>query len=167
MLEFRQSINNILLFPAWVCNYLPNRAKDNNQNINFTWCKNLDRRMTYICDRDINFTYQAEVESSQCSWHENSDRSDVCVCVCVCVWESHSVVSDSVICQAQLSMEFSRQEYWSGLPFPSPGDLPDPGIEPGSLVSSAVASRFFTSYATREAKSGMCPCNFYSNKKHR
>ena len=34
--------------------------------------------------------------------------------------------------QASLSMEFSRQEYWSGLPFPSPGDLPDPGIEPGS-----------------------------------
>ena len=35
-------------------------------------------------------------------------------------------------CQAPLSMEFSRQEYWSGLPFPSPGDLPDPGIKPGS-----------------------------------
>ena len=34
--------------------------------------------------------------------------------------------------QAPLSMGFSRQEYWSGLPFPSPGDLPDPGIEPGS-----------------------------------
>ena len=34
--------------------------------------------------------------------------------------------------QAPLSMQFSRQEYWSGLPFPSPGDLPDPGIEPGS-----------------------------------
>ena len=34
--------------------------------------------------------------------------------------------------QAPLSMEFSRQEYWSGLPFPSPGDLPDPGIKPGS-----------------------------------
>ena len=33
-------------------------------------------------------------------------------------------------CQAPLSMEFSRQEYWSGLPFPSPGDLPNPGIEP-------------------------------------
>ena len=33
--------------------------------------------------------------------------------------------------QAPLSMEFSRQEYWSGLPFPSPGDLPDPGIKPG------------------------------------
>ena len=35
---------------------------------------------------------------------------------------------------APLSMEFSRQEYWSGLPFPSPGDLPDPGIEPASLA---------------------------------
>ena len=35
-------------------------------------------------------------------------------------------------CQAPLSMEFSRQEYWSGLPFPSPGDLPDPGIKPAS-----------------------------------
>ena len=37
-------------------------------------------------------------------------------------------------CQASLSMEFSRQEYWSGLPFPSPGDLLDPGIKPESLV---------------------------------
>ena len=38
----------------------------------------------------------------------------------------------TVACQASLSMEFSRHEYWSGLPFPSPGALPDPGIEPGS-----------------------------------
>ena len=38
----------------------------------------------------------------------------------------------TVACQAPLSMRFSRQEYWSGLPFPSPGDLPDPGIEPRS-----------------------------------
>ena len=37
----------------------------------------------------------------------------------------------TVACQAPLSMGFSRQEYWSGLPFPSPGDLPNPGIEPG------------------------------------
>ena len=41
--------------------------------------------------------------------------------------------------QAPPSMEFSRQEYWSGLPFPSPGDLPDPGIEPGSPASQADA----------------------------
>ena len=41
-------------------------------------------------------------------------------------------------------MGFSRQEYWSGLPFPSPGDLPDAGIEPMSLRSPALADRFFT-----------------------
>ena len=41
--------------------------------------------------------------------------------------------------QARQSMEFSRQEYWSGLPFPSPGDLPNPGIEPGSPALQADA----------------------------
>ena len=41
--------------------------------------------------------------------------------------------------QAPLSMGFSRQEYWSGLPFPSPGDLPNPGIEPGSPALQADA----------------------------
>ena len=45
----------------------------------------------------------------------------------------------TVACQAALSMGFSRQEYWSGLPFPSPGDLPDPGIEPGSPALEADA----------------------------
>ena len=43
----------------------------------------------------------------------------------------------TVGCQAPLSMGFSRQEYWNGLPFPSPGDLPDPGSEPGSPVLQA------------------------------
>ena len=46
-----------------------------------------------------------------------------------------------VACQAPLSMGFSRQEYWSGLPFPSPGDLPHPGIQP---TSPALAGKFFT-----------------------
>ena len=45
----------------------------------------------------------------------------------------------TVAYQASLSMGFSRQEYWSGLPFPSPGDLPDPGIEPGSPALEADA----------------------------
>ena len=44
-------------------------------------------------------------------------------------------------CQAPLSMEFSRTEYWSGLPFPSPEGLPDPGVE---AASPALAGRFFT-----------------------
>ena len=57
------------------------------------------------------------------------------------VRKSHSVVSDSfappwiVACKAPLAMGFSRQEYWSGLPFPSPGDLPNQGIE---LMSPAL-----------------------------
>ena len=46
-------------------------------------------------------------------------------------------------CQSPLSMRFSRQEYQSGLPFPSPGDLPDPGTEPLSLTSPALAGKFF------------------------
>ena len=50
-------------------------------------------------------------------------------------------------------MGFSRQEYWSGLPFPSPGDLPYPGIELASLTFSASASRFFTTSTTWEAQS--------------
>ena len=52
--------------------------------------------------------------------------------------------------QAPLSMEFSRQEYWSGLPFPTPGDLPDSGIEPVSLASPIPAGRFFTTAPTRK-----------------
>ena len=50
----------------------------------------------------------------------------------------------TVACQAPLSMEFPRQEYWSGLPFPTPGHLPNPEIEPASSVSPALAGRFFT-----------------------
>jgi len=50
----------------------------------------------------------------------------------------------TIACQAPLSTGCSRQEYWSGLPFPSPGDLPDPGIEP-------VVGRLFIDWVTREA----------------
>ena len=57
----------------------------------------------------------------------------------------------TIACQAPLPMEFSWQEYWSGVPFPTPGDLPNPGIEPTSLVSPEMASRYFTSSANWEA----------------
>ena len=50
----------------------------------------------------------------------------------------------TVACQAPLNMEFPRQEYWSGLPFPPPGDLHNPGIEPVPLVPPALAGGFFT-----------------------
>ena len=55
--------------------------------------------------------------------------------------------------QAPLSMGFCRQEYWSGLPCPPLGDLPNPGIESAFLMSLALAGRFFTTTATWEAQS--------------
>ena len=60
---------------------------------------------------------------------------------------------------APLSMKFSRQEYWSGLPCPPPGHLPDPGIEPKSVTLPALAGQLFTMSATWEAScliSGNC-----------
>ena len=92
----------------------------------------------------------------------------VCVCVCACMCThieefvyvcvhvhacahmlSGLVMSDSLrphglYDQVPLSIEFSRQEYWSGLPFPTPRDLPDPQIESISLVSPSLAGSFFT-----------------------
>ena len=54
----------------------------------------------------------------------------------------------TVVHQAPLSMGLSWQEYWNRLPFPSPGDLPDPGIEPRFLTSPALAGGFFTTSTT-------------------
>ena len=58
--------------------------------------------------------------------------------------------------QAPLSLGFSRQEYWSGLPFPTPGDPPDPGIEPTSSVSPALVGGFFITEPP--GKSYLRPC---------
>ena len=76
----------------------------------------------------------------------------MCVCVSVCMLNRFSPVGLfatlwTVPHQAPLSMEFSRQEYRSGLPCP-PGTLLDPGMEPESPVSPALASGFFTTSAT-------------------
>ena len=71
----------------------------------------------------------------------------VCVCVCVCVCTKSLQLYTTlwtIVRQAPLSMEFSRQEYWSGLPCPPPGGLPNPGMEPTSLMSPALAGGFFT-----------------------
>ena len=57
----------------------------------------------------------------------------------------------AVASQAPLSMGFSRQDYWNGLPCPPPGDLPDPELEHTSLTSPALAGQFFTTSATWEA----------------
>ena len=65
-------------------------------------------------------------------------------CVCVLSRVRLFVTPWTVAHQAPLSMGSSRQEHWSGLPCPPPGDLPDPGVELASLVSPALAGGFFT-----------------------
>ena len=82
-----------------------------------------------------------------------------------CVLYVTSVMSEStapgtVAFQAPLSIGFSRQEYWSGLPFSPPGDLPHPGIEPASFTSPALAGRFFTTGIP-----GYTPIKIFKNKK--
>ena len=62
----------------------------------------------------------------------------------------------TVACRAPMSVGLPRQEYWSGLPFPSPGDLSDSGIKPVSLTSPALEGRFFTISATWEARIYIC-----------
>ena len=75
----------------------------------------------------------------------------------VCACKVTSVMSDSLrpygllACQVPLSTGFSWQEYWSGLPCPPPGNLPDPGIKSMSLTSPALAGRFFTTSTIWEA----------------
>ena len=75
---------------------------------------------------------------------------------------SHSVMSDSfvtpraVALQAPLSMEFPRQESWSGLSFPSPGDLPDPGIEP--MPSACQADPLPPYQGGRQTNQPVCAC---------
>ena len=66
------------------------------------------------------------------------------VWLCATLW--------TVALQVPLSVGFSRQEHWSRLPSPPPGDLPNPGIEPQSLMSTALASEFFTTSAPWETQ---------------
>ena len=78
------------------------------------------------------------------------NTSSLMECVCATrVWLF--VTPWTVAHQASLSMGFSKQEYWSGLPSPSPGNLPNPGIELASFSSPALAGGFFTTIATWEA----------------
>ena len=68
-----------------------------------------------------------------------------CVQLCATLW--------TIACQSPLSVGFSKQEYWSGLPFPLPGDLPNLGIKLVSLIFPALAGRFFITSITWEALS--------------
>ena len=78
-----------------------------------------------------------------CKLSRGLDQSLSCVQLFLTPW--------TVAHKAPLPMKFPRQEYWSRVPFPIPGNLPDPGIQPASPVSLALAGRFFTTSATWEA----------------
>ena len=79
------------------------------------------------------------VSSVVCLW---------CAQTLSCVWLF--VTPWIAACKASLSMGFSWQEYWSGLPFPPPGDLPNQEMEPMSLMSPALVGEFFTTRTTSE-----------------
>ena len=87
-------------------------------------------------------------------------RQSLCVSLCVCLLSPLWFFATpwTVACQPSLSVGFPRQEYWSGLPFPPPGDLPIPGIKPMSLVSSADG--FFNTASPR--KSLLCLNSLYA-----
>ena len=92
---------------------------------------------------------------------------EIVLCLNMCVLSHFSPVRLratlwTVALQAPLSMGFSRKEYWSGLPGPFPGDLPDPGIKPCSLTSPTLAGRFFTTRSTWEAP--LCLTIWYQSK---
>ena len=72
------------------------------------------------------------------------------MCAQLCPTVRYSV--DCNVDEAPLSMGFPRREYWGGLPFSSPGDLADPGTEPGSLVSPALAGGFLTTVPPRKPR---------------
>ena len=99
-------------------------------------------RISILTEHKLYFSF---IEYQRCAVHYGKCFQHVC-CVCVRalshVWPFATLWT--VAHQTPLSMGFSRQEYWSGLPFPSPGDLPNPEMEPASPVSPALAGGFFT-----------------------
>ena len=95
-------------------------------------------------------------------------QSDSVIRMCACMLSCFSLVRLCVTLwtithQGPLFIGFSRQEYWSVLPYPPPGDPPDPGIELTSLQSHAVAGGFFTTSATWEAQLYIYMYTFFSD----
>ena len=97
--------------------------------------------------RPVQSCSKATYKSSMCvCTHANSLQ----LCPTLCNW--------TVACQAPLSMGFSRQECWSGLPCPPPGDLPNTGIKPPSFLSPALAVGFFTTRTAWETHQAYTEC---------
>ena len=100
-------------------------------------------------NRPCSFSPVSPAYLTPCGW--SCCYTTVCVCVQSLSHVQLFAPPQTVARQAPLPMEFSRQEYWSGWPFPSSGALPKPGIKPMSLASPALAGGFFTISTTWEA----------------
>ena len=106
-----------------------------------------DLACTHICFEEKCFHLLNQMKAASAKYFHKSNKNlkqiYMLILSLLSLSVSHSVVSNSlgspwtVACQAPLSIGFPRQEYWSGLPVPSPGDIPDPGIEPGSPALQA------------------------------
>ena len=97
------------------------------------------------------------IENRKPQYFTEHTLAEVSVCACLVSLFSRVqlfVVLWTIAHQVLLSMGISGKEYWSGLPCPSPGDLPNPGTEPTSLMFPALAGSFFTTCATWEARRG-------------
>ena len=117
---------------------------------------------THIYTPSFSVSFQFHTDKAMaCKLSQNCEQSSFTMlysrllyCVLshfTCVWLFATLCT--VAHQAPLSMGLSREEHWSGLPCPPPGDLPDPGIEPVSLAFPALESRFFHTNTSREAHS--------------
>ena len=104
--------------------------------------------MASLCPKSKDLSIRYDIDYFPKPQCKGQIFSFVCVCVCVyvCMLSCVQLFATpwTIACQAPLSMGYSRQEYWSGLPFPPPRDLLDPRIEPFSPASPALAGRFFT-----------------------
>ena len=112
------------------------------------WYLHTHTHVSTKCEQNLmwSFTYQ-QAPQFHTQW-------GTCVLSCFsCVWPF--ATPWTVAHQDPLSMGLSRQEYWSGLPWPPSGDLPDPRMEPASLMPSALAGGFFTTSATRSPSKGI------------
>ena len=112
----KQDLHSDFIAALFVIVQMVNKCPLASERLNIMWCRMYSRIWHW----------------NKVSMHATTTSIHLKILLLTRLSESCSVLSDSLWPQGQapLSMGFSRQEYWSGLPFPSPGDLPDPGVEP-------------------------------------
>ena len=129
------------------------RAGVGGDQLPWTWRSRWAERGTgYFAERKAGLSVDGRYEDTRCRLSTGKSLVNPLACVLSCFSCAQLFLTLwTVIHQAPLSLGFSRQGYWSGIPFPLPGDLPNPGLKPESLTSPALASGFFTPSTIWEA----------------